>query len=277
MKFSGVLILFIILTMLTGCFNLPTSGEVKFSATINEKTDVIDMHGMVVNYEKLDAFIHSKMGTQRVVHYTIEGDPIFNDLKYVDQGIEMRVDTSEDEFGKPTVTTYTCEALTRNETDKMLNYTLTGCEGEQTKIELLQIPFDVEQQDKFEFALKYGVNQKNEIDTINKNLVKDLQNGEMVNVSDFQLSAEERQEIYKEMVLANYLGEKELTNECDRKPAVSYDLTVNINSGNRHYQWTECENSEDDAQMTELATTIIKIVQAGDIYKQLPEVKGYYE
>ncbi|MEK3987372.1 DUF4362 domain-containing protein [Paenibacillus sp. FSL K6-3166] len=277
MRSSGILLIFIAL-IVTGCFNQPSNGEDKFTTTINEQEDVINSHGMIVkNLKKLDAFIQNKAGTQRVVHYTIEGDPIFNDLKYTDQGIEMRHDNSEDTFGSPQVTTYTCQNLVRNETDKLLSYTLTGCEGEQAKIELLQIPFDVTKQDKFEFVLKYGVNQKNEINTIEKKLVKDLQNGEVVEVSDFELSEQERGQIYKEMVLANYLDEKELSTECNRKPAVSYDLSVQINSGERHYQWTECQNTEDDGQMTELAQTIIKIVQAGSIYKQLPEVKGHYE
>jgi len=277
MRSSGILLIFITL-IITGCFNQPSNETDKFTTTINEQEDVINSHGMIVkNLKKLDAFIQNKKGTQRVVHYTIEGDPIFNDLKYTDQGIEMRHDNSEDTFGSPQITIYTCQILVRNETDKLLSYTLTGCEGEQAKIELLQIPFDVTKQDKFEFVLKYGVNQKNEINTIEKKLVKDLQNGEVVEASDFELSEQERGQIYKEMVLTNYLGEKELSTECNRKPAVSYDLSVQINSGERHYQWTECQNNEDDGQMTELAQAIIKIVQAGSIYKQLPEVKGYYE
>jgi len=277
MRSSGILLIFITL-IITGCFNQPSNGTDKFTTTINEQEDVINSHGMIVkNLKKLDAFIKNKAGKQRVVHYTIEGDPIFNDLKYTDQGIEMRHDNSEDTFGSPQVTTYTCQNLVRNETDKLLSYTLTGCEGEQAKIELLQIPFDVTKQDKFELVLKYGVNQKNEINTIEKKLVKDLQNGEVVEVSDFELSEQERGQIYKEMVLANYLDEKELSTECNRKPVASYDLSVQINSGERHYQWTECQNTEDDGQMTELAQAIIKIVQDGSIYKQLPEVKGYYE
>lgn len=277
MRSSGILLIFIAL-IVTGCFNQLSNGKDKFTTTINEQEDVINSHGMIVkNRKKLDAFIQNKKGTQRVVHYTIEGDPIFNDLKYTDQGIEMRHDNSEDTFGSPQITIYTCQNLVRNEMDKLLSYTLTGCEGEQAKIELLQIPFDVTKQDKFEFVLKYGVNLKNEINTIDMKLVKDLQNGEVARVSDFDLSEQERGQIYKEMVLANYLDEKELSTDCNRKPAVSYDLLVQINSGERHYQWTECQNTEDDGQMTELAQAIITIVQAGSIYKQLPEVKGYYE
>lgn len=211
MKRNSILFILMALIM-TGCFNQP----------INKTEDVIISHGMIVkNREKLDAFIHNNKGSQRVVHYTTE--------------------------------------------------------GEQAKIELLKIPFDVDQQDRFDFVLKYGVNQKNEINTIDMKLVKDLQNGEVIEVSEFQLSAQERGQIYKEMMLANYLDEKKLSTECNRKPAVSYDLTVQINGGEHHYQWTECANTEDDGQMIELVQAIIKIVQAGNIYQQLPEVKGHYE
>lgn len=277
MRSTGILLI-VIAFIFTGCFNKPTTEGGSFTTTINEQDDVINSHGMVVkNREKLDAFIQDAKGTQRVVQYTIEGDPIFNDLKYTDKGIELRVDTSEDKFGSPQVINYACEKLARNETDKLLSYTLTGCEGEQARIELLNIPFDVTKQDRFEFVLKYGVNLKNEINTMDKKLVKDLQNGEVVEISDYQLTAQERGQIYKEMVLANYLDEQELSTQCNRKPAVSYDLSVLINGGERHYQWTECQNTDDDGQMTELAQAIIKIVQAGSIYKQLPEVKGYYE
>lgn len=273
---SYSVLLILIALILTGCFNtLP--GVKKFSTTIDKIEDVINSHGNVENLDKLDAFIEDQKGSQRVVHYTIEGDPIFNDLTYTDSRIVMRYDNSEDNFGSPQVLKYACQDLIRNETDKLLSYTLTGCEGEQAKIELLQIPFDVEQQDHFAFALKYGVNQKNEINTIEKKLIKDLQNGEVAEVSDFELTAQERGQIYKTMVLANYLNEKELSTECNIKPVVTYDLTVLINSGERHYQWTECNNTKDDEQMTELAQAIIKIVQAGSIYKQLPEVKGHYE
>lgn len=275
MRSYGVLCI-LIAFILTGCFNTQ-SGVTKFTTTIDKNKDVINSHGNVENLDKLDAFIEDKKGSQRVVHYTIEGDPIFNDLTYTDSGIVMRYDNSEDNFGSPQVIKYACQDLVRNETDKLLSYTLTGCEGEQAKIELLQVPFDVEQQDHFAFALKYSVNQKNEINTIENKLIKDLQNGEVAEVNDFELSFQERGQIYKAMVLANYLGDKELSTECNIKPAVSYDLTVEINNGERHYQWTECQNTEDDGQMTELAQAIIKIVQAGSIYKQLPEVKGHYE
>lgn len=278
MKLSNIIIVVIALSMIVGCSKQQTNGEKEISYKIDEKEDVINSHGIIVkNREKLDAFINKKSSSQRVAHYTIEGDPIFNDLKYNDNKVEMRYDTTRDKFGAPVVKTYTCAKLERNETDTFLKYTLSGCDGDRKEIEVLQIPFDVEKQDVFEFDLRYGVNQKNEINTINKKLVKDLQNGEVTEISDFQFNIEDRQKIYKEMVLANYLGEKQLSNQCNRKPYVSYDLTVNINSGNRYYHWTECDMGEDGKMMTKLAKAIIDIVQAKDIYKQLPAVKGNYE
>uniref|UniRef100_UPI0019679266 hypothetical protein n=1 Tax=Escherichia coli TaxID=562 RepID=UPI0019679266 len=73
---------------------------------------------------------------------------------------------------------------------------------------------------------KYGVNKKNDVDTVNQKLVKDLQNGETVTVSDFQFNRKELNQIYKAMVLANYLDEKNLTSDCNQKPHESYELTV---------------------------------------------------
>ncbi|MDR6552595.1 DUF4362 domain-containing protein [Paenibacillus qinlingensis] len=277
MKLINYMIVLVALSMLVGCAKQQKNGDMQISYKINEKEDVINSHGIIVkNREKLDAFINKTNSTQRVVHYTIEGDPIFNDLTYKDNKYEMRNDTTKDKFGSPLVKTCTCAKLERNETDKFLKYTLSGCDGDRKEIEVLQIPFDVENQDTFEFDLRYGVNQKNEINTINNNIVKDLQNGEVTEVSDFHFNKEDRQKIYKEMVLANYLGDKELSNKCNRNPYVSYDLTVHINSGKRHYHWTECDSNEDGKMMTKLANAIIEIVQANDIYKQLPAVKGQY-
>lgn len=271
MKRNFLPLVLLALSMIAGCSN-------HFNYKINRTEDVIDSHGITVyNLEKLDAFIHQTNSTQRVVHYTIEGDPIFNDLSYNDNKVIMRYDTTQDKNGAPEIKTYTCAKLEKAETDTLLEYTLTGCDGDRGEIEVLQIPFDVMKQDRFEFDLKYGVNQKNEINTINQELVKDLQNGTVAEVSDFQLSNENRQQIYKEMVLANYLGEKQLSTRCNRKPYVGYDLMVSINGGSRHYQWTECDISKDGRQMTELAKAVIDIVQAEDVYKQLPAVKGYYE
>lgn len=156
-----------------------------YDYTINEVKDVIDLHGRVSNYMKLDDFIEGRTDSQRVVRYTIEGDPIYYQVTQRNDRIELRYDTTKDKFGSPNVIVYMCDTLQKEETDTTLTYTLTGCDGEPKELNILTISYDVEAQDVFEFILKYGVNQKNEINTMDQKLVKDLQNGEVLEFSDF--------------------------------------------------------------------------------------------
>ncbi|MGM1049716.1 MAG: DUF4362 domain-containing protein [Bacillota bacterium] len=265
----GAALLFILLlTLISGCTD----------PQVDEEKDVISNHGMTVkNIGRLDAFMKESKGTQRVVQYTIEGDPLFYVLKHKNNQIEMQYDTTQDKFGTPKVYKYTCDKLNKVETDTLLEYTLTGCSGNRKDIQVLQIPFDVKKQDTFEFVLKYGVGLRNEINTLDQVLVKDLQNGETAVVSDFQFTPEERQKIYKAMVLANYLEKKQLSTSCNQKPHEKYDLTVYINNRDLHYEWSECDKTEDAQQMKALINEIINIVKAKDVYKQLPAVKGGYE
>lgn len=236
-----------------------------------EGADVVDIHGMVKNRELLDAFIDRSEGSQRLIRYTIEGDPIYHDLTYKNGRVELRVDTSEDKFGQGEVRTYTCGKITREETDTFISYKLTGCSGEPKDMELLQIPFDVSKQDRFEFVLKYGPNLTNEINTLDYKLLKDLGNDQMVAVSDFSISEQERQQVYRELVLAGYLNEKKLSSACKEPNADSYDLKVYINSGERHFQWKSCDTGPDGKQMTAAVKEMIRILQAGSIYQSLPK------
>jgi hypothetical protein len=261
--------------LIMGCSNQPPAVVHPPNEPSAPKGEVIDSHGNVKSLEHMDAFLSqikkNETSSLRVTHYTIEGDPIYNDLSYSNHKLELRYDTSKDKFsgGAERVKTYSCESLERNETDTFLKYTLTGCTGESEKIDVLNIPFDVQKQDVFEFSLNYGVDGKNEINTIDQKLVKDLQNGTMVEVSDFQLSKDYHQKIYKKMVLSNYLGKKQLSTTCSQKSENSYRLKVKINSGFREFQWSDCDNSEDGKAMTVLAKEIISVVESTDIYKNL--------
>jgi Domain of unknown function (DUF4362) len=228
-----------------------------------EKGDVIDMHGSVTHLEKMDEFIDSvtrnQHATLRLIRYTIEGDPIFHDLSYQNQTIEYRLDSTEDQFGKGEVATYFCDALERKETDTLLQYTLTGCTGNNGTIKLLTISFDVGKQDVFAFVLQYGEN---------------LPHGDVAEIRDDQLSNEARQLIYKKMVLSNYLGEKRLSTECNHPPHVRYYLNVQINGALREFKWAKCDQSEDGKTMTALAKDMIAIATSKEERKQAPEANS---
>ncbi|WP_054956098.1 DUF4362 domain-containing protein [Paenibacillus dakarensis] len=244
---------------------------------VDKEKDVISMHGKIMNIEKLDAFIEKSTGTQRVVHYTIEGDPIFYVLQHKGNEIRVKYDNRQDKFGTPQVNKYTCNQLQKIDGEHLLYYKLTGCSGDRNEIEILEVPYDVSQTDTFDFVLKYGVNLANQIDSVEGKLVKDLQNGETSTVSDFQFTPAERQAIYKQMVLGNYMEEKQLSTTCNKKPHEAYDLTVYINNRVLHYEWSECDKSTDGKEMSSLIHGIIDLVKEKDVYKQLPPVKAYYE
>ncbi|WP_066070305.1 DUF4362 domain-containing protein [Neobacillus soli] len=240
--------------------------------------EIKDMHGMVENIERLDLFVKNmqsgKKDKVRLTRFTIEGDPIFHDLDYNGSKLEIKVDTTKDKFGQGEIITYVCKGIQKHESNTETKYSLIECPNLE---ELLTISHDVDQQDYFAFELKYGVGMKNIIDTKDQRLVKDLQNGETIAVSDFQFSKEEMNKIYKLMILSNYLGEKKLNKECNQEPYKSYELNVWINSGERQFEWSECDKSPDGKEMIELVHDILDILKNNSTYQSLPEVKGSYE
>ncbi|MBB3111870.1 hypothetical protein FHS18_003938 [Paenibacillus phyllosphaerae] len=234
---------------------------------VDQERDVINLHGIQVhNRELLDAWMEQGSGSQRIVHYTIEGDPIFHTVSH-DQGkVKLVVDTTHDKFGAPTVSTLQCEALDRAESDTALVYTLKGCSGdssgERNAVVLLEINYNMQAQDRFDFVLKYGPNLESEIHTADQSVQFDLGQGESLAVSDFQLPSKDLQAIYKQLVLANYLGNKKLTVACKKDASdVSYDMTVWINGGEVRYQWAACDFGKDGREMTEIANQIITSVK----------------
>ncbi|MDQ0888923.1 hypothetical protein QFZ81_004011 [Paenibacillus sp. V4I9] len=255
-----------VMSLMSGCQNIKAIDQPKGSE-IKNNADVVDIHGSVTNLYKMDDFVKmvkNKENTSiRLSHYTIEGDPIYHNIKYQDGKFELQYDTTQDKFGAGKVTTYSCENFDKTETNTEMKYTLNGCSGEAKSIDVLYLSYDVSKQDLFQFQLKYGDNQANEINTIDMKLVKDLKNGQMLGVSDFQLNNEERQKIYKKMVLSNFLGEKKFV-KCTEKP--EFYLKVKINGAVREYNWSSCANNEDNNIMTDLAKTIIEIVNTNQFY-----------
>ncbi|WP_239614231.1 DUF4362 domain-containing protein [Cohnella mopanensis] len=267
-----LLVLLSAITILSACSNdLSNRGSMG---------DVIDIHGNVQHLDRMEQFIqHANQGEPasiRVVRYTIEGDPIYYDLSLKNGQIDFKYDTTEDKFGSGSITKSTCDNLTRKESATELAFVLTGCSGTNQEQEILYLAFDVRKQDRFGFIMNYGVNEKNEVDTEQRKLVKDLQNGETATLTDFELTTDELQTIYRKMVLMNYLGEKQLQATCNQKPHESYYLKVFINSGIREYRWSDCDQSEDGQAMNEILNEIKGIIMNREDYKSLPDVQGVY-
>ncbi|SFB07907.1 MULTISPECIES: DUF4362 domain-containing protein [unclassified Bacillus (in: firmicutes)] len=279
MKISSLSLLYMAICclFLISCQGKDTAS-IKMSGTTGGSDEIVERHGGLENIERLDKFITNvEKGLKdkvRLVRYTIEGDPIYHNIDYDGENLDYTVDNSEDEYGAGEVENYICKKIEMQETSTQMTYSLNGCPD---SMEILTISYDVDEQDLFAFRLKYGVGQKNLIDTKKEKLVKDLQNGEMAAVSDFQFSKDELNKIYKLMIFANYLEDKNLNNQCNQKPHESYDLHVWINGAERQFGWTECDDGQDGKVMSQLVKGILKVLEENPTYQTLPEASGSYE
>ncbi|WP_456272355.1 DUF4362 domain-containing protein [Bacillus sp. AK031] len=246
MKFSSLAaMLGLAILILTGC-NTPeedpgdnSPGSLKYELN----ADVVNTHGGVEGLDAMENFYQqvqkSKEGNLRVLEYTIEGDPIITDLDYDGKQINVTFDTTRDEYGNGKITTSTCEQLAREENPTNLSYYMTDCNGASSNmIQALQVFYNVKQQDLFEVELTYGDDLENKVD----------------------VTETAKQEVYKKLVLANYLDVDPLDNKCDdQEDAESYYMHIKINGGERTYRWASCDNSEDGQNLTEIAKDIIEL------------------
>jgi hypothetical protein len=276
-----------VMMILPACGTSPSMKEQGLpgnSSNSIENNNIINMHGNVKNLYRLDLFVENITAKRsdeiKITHYTIEGDPIYDRVTFDGKQLTITNDNTEDKFGSGDISTYTCKNMTKNESETKLEYWLMDCtapDGSYGNHPIVSIHYNLAEQDYFAFRLDFGVNHKNVIDTKNLEIVKDLQNGELVSVMDFQFSESEMQQIYKVLVLGGYLGEKHVSTQCKEKPLYSYKLKVWINQGERKFEWNRCDKSEDGKQMTKVADDIIAILKKNETYKGLPEVKGNYQ
>lgn len=264
-KKSMLLAIFaIFILILSGCGKEGSTIQSYHKPNKPSSNEVIDVHGQVENMERLNAFVVKVQAKQkdkiRLTRYTIEGDPIYHDLDFDGSTLSFTFDSTEDKFGNGEVTTYDCKGISKQESNTETKYMLEGCPNSQIG-ELLYISHDVDKEDYFAFELKYGTDKQNELDTREQVWTKDLQNGEMMTISDFQLSTDPLNRIYKLMVYANYLQPKNLSTTCKEKSFDKYELTVWINSGKRNFEWTSCDQSKDGLEMTSLVQNIVAIAE----------------
>jgi hypothetical protein len=98
--------------------------------------DVVNLHGKWSNENVWNDFVDNvKKGTSDGIHitsYTIEGDPIFQDLIFNGRSIEYTFDNTHDAYGSPMKLSSFCNAIVTSKTDNGTEYRLSGCgEGEQ--------------------------------------------------------------------------------------------------------------------------------------------------
>jgi hypothetical protein len=242
--------------------------------------DVLNTHGSIEGVERIESFydnmqkdVPSKL---RIVHYTIEGDPMLTDLTYNGKALKVKEDTTRDKFGSGEIRTNSCKNMVKEENPTNTSYIAVDCKDVPFGKEMiLNISYNMSQQDLFEFELKYGVKLENEANTKSNTTKKVISAKKTVKKSDFALPASVKQEVYKRLVFANYLAEKNLETTCESKDSMNYDLKVYINGAQREYRWSTCDQSPDGAELTKIAEYIIQQSEKKQSEEPDVTVQGY--
>ncbi|MCA1063682.1 DUF4362 domain-containing protein [Rossellomorea sp. AcN35-11] len=230
----------ILLVFLTGCQG---AGQVSLpnSEVVSElNPDVVNMHGGISGLGKMENYYQQiekeEEGDLRIIHYTKEGDPILADLSYDGKQIHVEYDYTRDQYGNGRVDTFQCGKLKKEENPTNLTYYLTDCNGIQGQLwEVLTASYNVKQQDVFEVELTYGEKHTVELEDVDK------------------------QEIYKQLVLANYLNEVPGDDTCGKnEQTIPYSMYVKINGGERTLNWLSCDSPVKTNTFTAIAEYIIQ-------------------
>ncbi len=100
--------------------------------------DIVQTYGRVIHMETWTDFIQNvdsgRSDSVQFTGYTIEGDPIFDNLSYDGSHIYYAHDNSHDSFGLPAKPSYTCEKIITQPLDVKrggpgILYRLDGCTG----------------------------------------------------------------------------------------------------------------------------------------------------
>lgn len=114
-------------------------SEMRYDSKQAEKNgDIVQTLGGVVHMDTWQAFIenveHKQADSVQIVGYTIEGDPIFNNLSYDGTDFHYYYDGTYDKFGSFGKESSTCQKLVTEPMETRMGgpgivYRLNGCEG----------------------------------------------------------------------------------------------------------------------------------------------------
>jgi hypothetical protein len=154
---------------------------------------------------------------------------------------------------------------------------LAGCSHETQKV---QMPNKMPEDFNFTVSFGYGDVNKNEVNTYNDTVTKDLITKGTA-TTNLSLSNEELQTIYSKMKDIDIMAEKQLPvrGSCSQTPSNTDSWKITINGETTTLTWTNeyCGMTKDAEQLRELRTSIWKIVEGKAAYKALPAAEGGYD
>jgi len=135
----------------------------------------------------------------------------------------------------------------------------------------------------FDFSIQFGVQKKNEINTFEETVTKDLI-ADGTATTELILTEEEMKDIYEKMQEINIVETKEFTPEpvkgtvCIRRPYEidRWEIIINGETLTHLISGEYCEPTNDTKQLIDLRNYVFNIIKSKDEYKSLPESNGGY-
>ncbi|WHT94848.1 DUF4362 domain-containing protein [Bacillus cereus] len=118
------------------------------NTTIDKKNDVVVKGTGISNLNKFEQFVlnidQGKVDKIRIVHYTHEGDPIFQTLERSKNDILYVSDNRKDQFAGDNKGLYkdSCKSIVKDERESGITYRLIDCTNEegQNGYDVLYVP-----------------------------------------------------------------------------------------------------------------------------------------
>ncbi|OMD53584.1 hypothetical protein BSK56_00085 [Paenibacillus borealis] len=135
----------------------------------------------------------------------------------------------------------------------------------------------------FAFSVRFGITGKNEINTFEGTVTKDLvTQGEAT--ADLTFTGSEMADIYTRLRDIDVMGELKLEPEparqnCNQTPYDEEHWQIRLNGEEQTLEWSEekCEVTEDAKKLKEIRSYIFELVKTKAEYLELPEAVGGYD
>lgn len=164
---------------------------------------------------------------------------------------------------------------------------ITGCqpnpqkrEGSVQQYELI-MPETMPEDFDFSVSFGYGKINRNEINTYDGTVTKDLMANGTVTAS-ITLAPEEKREIYNKMREINVMGTQDLIpslQNCTKTPFNEDEWRITVEGNLKIFSWTDkqCQTTSDANQLLDLREYIMQIVEQKEAYRSLPVAEGGYD
>ncbi|MBB5181149.1 hypothetical protein HNQ44_002614 [Planomicrobium koreense] len=165
----------------------------------------------------------------------------------------------------------------------LLSFVLFACQPKEEE-QSIKDGMPEEMPSDFNFSLQFGIQQKNEINTFEGKLTKDLI-ADGVATSDLILTEDEMEDIYVRMREIKIAEPKDFTPEpvngevCTQEPHEEdeWNIVINDETLPHSISGSFCEPTDDAEQLIKLRNEVVNEIKRKEEYKSFPESRGGYE